>query len=1072
MNAKTKKLFLVGGVVTAAAVPASLAVSLTSNTKKIEEIVNNEEKQEDSSETRQVARGANSPGLLTGDYTVGSSNTVTVKTKGNSGFSYNNEVSRGNPMKGIASPYGMLIPGWSDQGILTLVDPSTGKSTATINESLASNWLDGFYNSRYDRFVVLFYENTGSGGNLKVKLYDSTLTTKASYAWKCALADREHFIMTPNNSPGDSAIIQSRPALTGTGRRNYTYQINFTGSEITVYQKSNLNDNSGKYTIFSAFSDWVNNTQYIINLVQFENNSTYYLRVWSGNDYNDVALTSSYANATSHLESFPAHIPGVVEKLSHGTYFRMAVPLMYDNNNWWKVYLGDYNISTSNERKWDNSILILQDNGSSNANDVDINKMYVDAKQDIYIFSPYTWMDGKSYGKGILHYKFSDMGWGQYDDSAFRRVDNWIYNGDNKTSTFTKFYPVSTETDLFPMGDRGNIFVTKRDTQSDNAYIIDPTADGGNGGFAYSTTLASNIVVQNKEDVDAASLNTEKLRQHVSADALRRYTSGANKSSANYSVDYVTTPKEMYILGKVNATVTVSNVWWDGKKQSHTFTVVIEGFKKYTTKAISSIALTGALEGIEIDKVREEQILEFVRQQKEKIFIDLPTETLTNDITISDFNRDTANKQVTLNIKLAKYYQDGVLKTYNPSASPAVPQKSLPITITGFTKKTTDFVAKNEFDVNMPSVNPSNFIGDELQEYVYEHRSDFLTDLPNNFSKSDMSISKITPKDEAGTISLKIRVTNTHQGEPIEKVITLTGFKASTTKINIREFPYGDKDIHASDPSINIKLIKEIVVKNIHEIATGLPDPYDAETNTTISDLKRDALNGKVIFNLELKKVISNTGTTSGVIAISGYSTKGLTTVIDNNPKISGLNKLPSEVSIEELKQQIINNNWISGLPSSQELNSNNLEVQIVSYDDKTGELKASVQLMEGGWDNSKRQPIDFGEIVITGFKTESNIPWWMWLVLAGVIVLIIIIITAIIIARKKKKEKAEIVKLQAAKQHSKQLQYISTRSASLPPPSSKKHTTTTTTVTRRPTQSSSQKTTTKTVTKKPPTKK
>ncbi len=301
-----------------------------------------------------------------------------------------------------------------------------------------------------------------------------------------------------------------------------------------------------------------------------------------------------------------------------------------------------------------------------------------------------------------------------------------------------------------------------------------------------------------------------------------------------------------------------------------------------------------------------------------------------------------------------------------------------------------------------------------IKKQVKDHIKELVTSLPSDFDANrDCTIENPSGNDAKGELTFTLTITkilSTTGQSSTSKVVTITGFSAVITKINSSVYINNDS-VYATDPSVTEDSIKQVVENNISKFATGLPDNYVARGKVTIvGSLERNAKEGIIIFTLKLTEVNTTEGFVQSQVTLSGYNTKQTTTTIEQNPTIpeGTSDKLPSEMSTDEIKQQIIDSGLISGSYNGKPLTANDIEVQIVGTDDKTGEVKVNVTIPNGGWINGEYVPnLNLGEITIGGFnKTNTQLDWWLWAAIGGALLFLILLIVLLVLLAKKKKIK------------------------------------------------------------------
>ncbi len=393
--------------------------------------------------------------------------------------------------------------------------------------------------------------------------------------------------------------------------------------------------------------------------------------------------------------------------------------------------------------------------------------------------------------------------------------------------------------------------------------------------------------------------------------------------------------------------------------------------------------------------ITKQLVTDAIASHPEVVFTNVPEHISTSDISEVKIT-DIAQASGSINVSF---------KFRNSVPADAI----LSFQIAGLNKTITGY-KKDTITVSNTNLSSQAISENQLKDIIRQNINNMLTGTPPNYNPTNEQITLSGLNRDPSGSSLTVNVTfkkvytNAGFGE-FSHTYTFNGFNGTVTKIKTT-VPLGDKNKVATDSSITTETIKQLVENNINEFATGLPNGYKPQNKVTIGPLDRNLSKGTISFQLTLKEVYGNNNSASDKVTITGYRTTGLTTTISENPVIDNSNTLPSDLSIEDIKQQIIDNNWISGLPDNQKISPNDLDVSIVSYDNATGKVVVNVSLTNGGWVNGNRQPINFGEITIGGYLTKStnSTSWWVWVAIATAIILLILLIILIILLIKKKK--------------------------------------------------------------------
>lgn len=580
MRNNFKKFLIISSLTTSIAMPICLASSLTTNTKnnellKKENIDNPNISMSDLKQEKSITSDPNTPGYLSGKYNMDSNeNTLTVKRENNNSFSYLNNPDRGSQAKGIASPHGILLPGYDNGGILSLLNPATGKIVKTITETLADHWLDGFWNERHQVFLIMF--DDPSNNNLVFKLLDKNLRVinTRNVTTEYNSASKTKYMMTQNISDTSSAMVQNRNYVNTVKRADTTYRLTFDSQKINAPTKiSYREDDQQNHRIISSFSDYIGSRNYKVDLTIYDSNK-YWLRFWRDTTVKDVNLLQTFEGMSNEkLKLFPEHMAvSFNEEGADSAIYNIAVPLQTAENQW-KMVVGSYTISSNN---YEGSIIDFE----TDKINVDFDKMYttrVGKNSDFLLYTNYAKFNNREYGKGILHFKLHEMGF------SFKKESSWIWTGNNATSSYVKFYPFDPgNAEVAPYVYQGNIVGVKRDDTENNMYFINPNGDSKKGSFAYATTLASEIFLSGITNIDASTVTTSTIGKYLTETELKKNTNGAITNNLGYSVTIIPSPQGELSKGIANARVTINNGWNDGKKETKTVDIKLRGFKGST----------------------------------------------------------------------------------------------------------------------------------------------------------------------------------------------------------------------------------------------------------------------------------------------------------------------------------------------------------------------------------------------------------------------------------------------------------------------------------------------------------
>ena len=232
-----------------------------------------------------------------------------------------------------------------------------------------------------------------------------------------------------------------------------------------------------------------------------------------------------------------------------------------DSSNSWKVVVGKYDYFT---KQHTSTVIDFEYYHGLN---VDFGNVYVDrtdGNMDMYVHAKNVTYYGKDHGNGIMHFDFNGM------DKYFDQASSWIWSGQNYESGHVKYYPIQTSDNLYPLAvENANIWVATRDQTTNNTYILNPKAVV-HGGFAYSTYVASEILLGSLRNIDAATISNEDLKRHLTTEVLKNNTKGANVANVSYEIARTDTSDSELGAGNLMVNVTINNGWEQGKQTAKT----------------------------------------------------------------------------------------------------------------------------------------------------------------------------------------------------------------------------------------------------------------------------------------------------------------------------------------------------------------------------------------------------------------------------------------------------------------------------------------------------------------------
>ena len=444
--------------------------------------------------------------------------------------------------------------------------------------------------------------------------------------------------------------------------------------------------------------------------------------------------------------------------------------------------------------------------------------------------------------------------------------------------------------------------------------------------------------------------------------------------------------------GKLVVSIRLNNSkgWIDGTPQQtiNFDNVTIIGFKVQlpTTQIVTEVAIQGQENTIP-ESLTDANLKSFIFSNKDKLFNNLPSNFLENNIIIKNFEPDNPTGKVLVVFKINNFYnQDGILQD-------GIESSDFEVTFTGFKKDTTTTSISNLELQGVSNILPSTYQANDSQI-----KSAIAKNVENlvagqTLSSNDIVIEYKSHSDALGTLTLKVKIINNkaqQSGVPQTEFdlgqFTFTGFKwndelRTTTFVGGQVL--GFENTLPSEISIDSASFKEALAKMIK---------YPVENQTiTSSDIEIVSLSpnnkeGKLIVSIRLK---NNKGWIDGApqqtinfdnVTITGFKVQ-LPTRPTNTSYITlnNSNILPSEFSSNDVLNEIFSkiNELFTNLPS--DLNKSDIKIVKISPNNAGGNINVNFDVLR--YYNDEGLLVDFNSgaialshsIELRGFKKDDS---------------------------------------------------------------------------------------------------
>ncbi len=573
-----------------------------------------------------------------------------------------------------------------------------------------------------------------------------------------------------------------------------------------------------------------------------------------------------------------------------------------------------------------------------------------------------------------------------------------------------------------------------------------PTADGTNtisktvkivGFKTTESRVISNTINVNKPSIglSTSDYTNQRIKQYLQENKETLF----ENLPPNYLFDNITIGEVVpnNNEGYYTVDIELNDVYTANNKIK--FALRVEGWKNQSNTTMIPLQNTIALDFLP-SKIEDDILKTAIIENG--LVKNLPSNTKLEkgDIEISNRRPADFEGRITLDIAIVhnKAQEDGTVIERKEFSNVTISGLKKLDPATSTTKLNSDFTVSTDqiaSDISDDALK-TMMINGNLFEYLADGES--LTD-------QDLLITDVKNDDGLGAKTVTITIINSKAkelGQPVAtkkfSEVRITGFKPldainSTTKFVNTPVNSG---LTTADIQANPNALKTIIINN-NMIQNLVPGEILKEQDLDVAITDTNQKEGTIIATItvknnkaqELGKAVPNK--TFGSIGISGFKRveeSALTTTIDLSKKFAN-DTLPSQLSKEDIKSIIINQGLVRNITNNQAINSGDLEINIVKYDDKIGTITFDLTInndkcQENGKPLTKKT---FSNITLSGFGIEqinpntgladsSSIPSWVWYAIAGgfAFLLLVMIIVIISVIKSKKKQKAQIKKLTA----------------------------------------------------------
>lgn len=381
---------------------------------------------------------------------------------------------------------------------------------------------------------------------------------------------------------------------------------------------------------------------------------------------------------------------------------------------------------------------------------------------------------------------------------------------------------------------------------------------------------------------------------------------------------------------------------------------------------------------------------------KEFIFNNLiqnkaPSTTVSNIVSVSLGDASNTNGTLVINSIVVNKYQDANGVVHNEETT-----LTGNITLHGFqTRNKTSLISSTVNVISNSELNKKttdNVTEIEIRNFIFENKNNYLSNIPSNFSSTDIDVVFGAKKSSVGEIEITIYLNKYYDSNGIEqtsnhglefsaKVVGLTALNKSTsfspTKTSVSGTSLASK--FPSDVSDADSDLKEFIAQNL---LINKPSGFNSSNIESISISNKNNLNGTLtITSFSINKYLDDNGTLINSsknipadVQLTGFNSTAPTTLktsidVSSDSSLSKLNAI--DVTEQNIKDFLYKNRTsvFANLPPS--FSSSNISVSIDNRLSGDGKVIANISLNKYYDENGveKTSPLkQFDSISFFGF--------------------------------------------------------------------------------------------------------
>lgn len=385
----------------------------------------------------------------------------------------------------------------------------------------------------------------------------------------------------------------------------------------------------------------------------------------------------------------------------------------------------------------------------------------------------------------------------------------------------------------------------------------------------------------------------------------------------------------------ISVQITLSRCYVDGNITTHTFPpITINGFPQRSSTTISTsnidISRYPILSNETVDSVTEDDIKNYLWNNKETYFLNLPSDARENSLYVTIINRESSTGTVQVLVKL--------IDIYDGSGNHVIgePGISKEITITGFTSenKSTTFSGVNtnvSSNSELARTVPTDITNtnDELKQFIFDNL--IQNKAPSTTVSNIINISFGTASNIEGTLVVNSITLDRYQdsngkvhtgAQVFTGDIKLTGFQVRT------QTTFDNSNINVnSDHQLNTKTtdniteseIENFIWTNKNEYFSNLPPSFALSDIDVVFGTKKPSI-GEIEITIFLNKYYDSNGIEQSINHGMQFSSK-----------VVGLVAEDKATSFSALKTSVVGTNLTNTSPTNIDSSNSDLKTFVVN---------------------------------------------------------------------------------------------------------------------------------------------